>query len=224
MYLFYLPCEKTNYSSQNGVWLWAFRWARGNAGSQNTHTHCSQTVITSHPCPITAGFMTVKAKVINLSPNPERNSRHEEDDGLASPAHSTMILFVLHGPTAICLAYLPLCSPVLFHHVGHSRLEGAGVGYRKTRLLRWDFPLSLLALWGVGGRGDWWPATDGGQPAGLLPLQRQQRVLERPGGESLCQVSIRGSRFYLNSTINPSESDLWSLYRVTKGVVTYWCH
>lgn len=74
---------------------------------------------------------------------------------------------------------LPRLSP------GHSWLEGAGVGYREARILRWDFPLPLLALWWVGGCGDRRPATNGGQSTSLLPLQWQQWVLECTGGEGL---------------------------------------
>lgn len=41
----------------------------------------------------------------------------------------------------------------------------------------------------MGGRGDRRPAPDGERRARLLPLQRQERVLERSGGEGLRQVS-----------------------------------
>ena len=205
--LFFTSCQNNNHSSQNGgrtigVSLDHRKCRQLKHTNTHTHTHththtqCSQTVISSHPCPITAGFTTERAKVINLSPNPKCIGRHE-----GMPAHYQQStppwhFFMLHGPLAVCLAYLLL---LLLHPPlpppGHSRLEGAGVGHGEARLVRGDFPLSLLALRWVGWCGDWRSATDCGQPAGLLPLQRQQRVLERPGGEGLRQVSTRANRY-----------------------------
>lgn len=94
----------------------------------NTHTRCSQTVITFHLCSITAGFMTKRAKVINSSPNPKCISRHEGTACLAScplhPCHCLCFmdqrLFVWFG-----LPY-PLWSsfPPTFLHLHRSFLTG----------------------------------------------------------------------------------------------------
>lgn len=50
------------------------------------------------------------------------------------------------------------------------------------------FP-SVLAVWGVGGRGGGRQAAHQERGAALRALGRGQRVLERAAGEGLCQVS-----------------------------------
>lgn len=125
---------------------------------------------------------------------------HQETEGpLSDSLKPTFTLLMFHASVAVCLANLTLYFAYL-PPSGHSRLEGAGVGHREARLVRWNFPLPILALRRLGGRGDWRPAPDGGQSAGVLPLQRQQRVLERTGGKGLRQVSISGKSKYLFCT------------------------
>lgn len=46
----------------------------------------------------------------------------------------------------------------------------------------------VLAVRGLGGRGDWRPAACQRWEATVRPLSRGSRVLERPGGEGLCKV------------------------------------
>ena len=55
--------------------------------------------------------------------------------------------------------------------------------------LRRNLPLSVLGVRGVGGRGGGRPAAYDQRGTHLLPLEEQQRVLERPAGEGLRQVS-----------------------------------
>ncbi len=48
---------------------------------------------------------------------------------------------------------------------------------------------AVLAVWWVGGGGSGWQAACERGPSAFQLLSHHQRVLERPGGESLCQVS-----------------------------------
>ncbi len=150
--------------------------------------------------------------MINLSPNPKCISRRE---GLLSHSGSSLHLDIINALwTTGCLSGLP--APLLFFlhpppPTGHSWLEGAGVGHRKARLVCWDFPLSLLALWWVGGRGDWRPSASQRRRACIRPLGWRQRVLERPAGKSLRQV--RASTHWAaekSSSLNlQTHSELW---------------
>lgn len=106
LFLFYLPCQ-SSFSSQNGGRVVGASLDHSKCRQlKHTHTH---TVITSHPCPITAGFMTEWAKVINLSPNPKCISRHE---GTLSHSGSPLHLDIIYTAwTTGCLFGLPaLCS------------------------------------------------------------------------------------------------------------------
>lgn len=46
----------------------------------------------------------------------------------------------------------------------------------------------VLAVWGLGGCGDWRPAACQRWEAAFRPLSWGSRVLERPGGEGICKV------------------------------------
>lgn len=51
-------------------------------------------------------------------------------------------------------------------------------------------PCAVLAVWWVGGGGCGRQAASTRRPSALQLLSHPQRVLERPGGEGLCQVSF----------------------------------
>ena len=108
--LFFTSCQNDNHSSQNGGWTIGVSLDHRKCGQlKHTHTHTlrSQTVISSHPCPITAGFTTERAKVINLSPNPKCIGRHE-----GAPAHYYSTLTFFYAPwTTGCLFGLPAPHP-----------------------------------------------------------------------------------------------------------------
>ena len=55
-----------------------------------------------------------------------------------------------------------------------------------------DFPLSILAVWEMGGRGDWRPTAHLQWRAALFAFKRQRRILESSPREGLCQVRIVG--------------------------------
>lgn len=62
-------------------------------------------------------------------------------------------------------------------------------------------PCAVLAVWWVGGGGCGWQAASTWRPSALQLLSHPQRVLERPGGESLCQVSCHYQHMFLGCNV-----------------------
>jgi len=73
---------------------------------------------------------------------------------------------------------------------GYSRPRGPGMEPKASGSVRGNLPFPLLAPWSLDGCCGGWPsASQRGRGAAILPLCDTKRVLERPAGESLRQVS-----------------------------------
>ena len=60
---------------------------------------------------------------------------------------------------------------------------------------------AVLAVWWVGGGGGGWQAASTWRPSALQLLSHPQWVLERPGGEGLCQVSCHYQHMFLGCNV-----------------------